>query len=53
VVDWSIGPNLTQDNVVNPSPTVAATVFQFAPHNGKQTLVGTYYLTYRVHLTRP
>lgn len=51
-VDWSIGPNLTQDNVVNPSPTVAA-LFSIAPHNGKQTLVGTYYLTYRVHLTRP
>jgi hypothetical protein len=51
-VDWTIVPNLTQDNVVNPSPTVAD-LFSIAPHNGKQTLVGTYYLTYRVHLTRP
>ena len=51
-VDWSIVPNLTQDNIVNPSPTVAD-LFSIAPHNGKQTLVGTYYLTYRVHLTRP
>ena len=51
-VEWSVVPNLTQDSVVNPNPTVA-NLFSFAPHNGKQTLVGTYTLTYRIRLTFP
>lgn len=51
-VEWSVVPNLTQDSVVNPNPTVA-NLFSFAPHNGKQTLLGTYTLTYRIRLTFP
>ena len=51
-VDWSIVPNLVQDNVINPNPLVANLV-SFAPRNGKQTLVGTYSLTYRIRVTRP
>jgi len=51
-VEWNIVPNLTQDSVVNPNPTVAD-LFSIAPHNGKQTLVGTYALTYRIRLTFP
>lgn len=51
-VEWNIAPNLTQDSVVNPNPTVAI-LFSIAPHNGKQTLVGTYALTYRMRLTFP
>src|SRR5262249_15906942 len=51
-VDWSIVPNLTQDNVINPNPLVAVLLLN-APHNGKQTLVGTYSLTYRIRVTRP
>ena len=51
-VDWTIVPNLTADSVINPNPLVGD-LFSFAPHNGKMTLVGTYSLTYRVHLTSP
>lgn len=51
-VDWTILPNFIQDNVINPNPTVAD-LFSVDPHNGKLTLVGTYYLTYRMHVTKP
>jgi len=51
-VNWSIVPNPTQDSVINPNPMVA-NLFSNDPHNGKQTLVGTYSLTYRMGLTRP
>jgi hypothetical protein len=51
-VDWTIVPNLTQDNVVNPNPTVA-NLFSVDPHNGKLSLIGTYYLAYRAHVTYP
>lgn len=51
-VDWTILPNLVQDGVINPNPTVA-NLYSVDPHNGKLTLVGTYYLTYRIHVTFP
>ena len=51
-VDWSIVPNQTQDSVVNPNPLIASLV-SHAPHNGKETFIGTYSLTYRMRLTRP
>ena len=51
-VDWTILPNLVQGNVINPNPTVA-NLYSVDAHNGKMTLVGTYYLTYRMHVTYP
>ena len=50
-VDWTVLPNMTQSSV-NPNPAVA-NLYSIAPHNGKETLVGTYYLTYRMHVTYP
>ncbi len=49
--DWSIIPNLTQDNLVNPNPLVADLFLK--GRAGKRTLVGTYSLTYRIRVTRP
>lgn len=51
-VDWSVATNLTQDSVINPNPGVA-NLYSIAPHNGKQVFIGTYYLTYRMHITYP
>jgi len=48
--DWTIVPNMIQDSIVNPNPTVA-NLFSNGK-GGKQTLVGAYSLTYRIHLTR-
>ena len=47
--DWSIDPNLTQDSVINPNPLVADLFLR--GKGGKLILVGTYSLTYRIHLT--
>lgn len=51
-VDWSVATNLTQDGVINPNPGVA-NLYSIAPRNGKQVFIGTYYLTYRMHITYP
>lgn len=46
-VDWTIQPNL---NVSNPT---IANLSSINARNGKETLIGAYYLTFRVHVTAP
>ena len=50
--DWTVVPNLTEDAVINPTPAVA-NLYSIAAHAGKQTFIGTYYLTYRARVTYP
>ena len=46
-VDWTILPNL------NVSNATIANLLSINARNGKETLVGAYYLTFRVHVTAP
>jgi hypothetical protein len=45
--DWTILPNLNA-----PSATIA-NLYSVDAHNGKETLVGAYHLTFRIHVTYP
>ena len=46
-VDWTILPNLSVSNAT------IANLSSINARNGKETLIGAYYLTFRVHVTAP